>query len=192
MRRYRRSTRSEEDEEQLLSYASQTLSPKSRKRCEYFYTHLLSKAVSILSLILLVNAIRIRIVKRNGSYESSTLPSIETTSQSSFYSPSAPSVSSSTSSSTTTSISNNGHFDKESRKGENDICDPRVLTTQSRRFPWERKFYYNRHDFQPCTFTPIDEGGPIPAIFLVNGRSGSDVTWASITTLAGKKSPIGT
>jgi len=71
-----------------------------------------------------------------------------------------------------------------------DSCDQRVLTTNARR-NWGEKFYSNRHLFEACKFNPIEKGGPTPTIFLVNGRSGSDVTWRAITTLAGEESPIG-
>jgi len=49
----------------------------------------------------------------------------------------------------------------------------------------------NKDDFAPCHFTPIEEGGPVPVIFVVNGRSGSDATWSTLSSLAGGRSPIG-
>jgi len=51
--------------------------------------------------------------------------------------------------------------------------------------------FINRHDFPQCNFTPIDEGGPIPIIFIINGRSGSEATWATLSALAGSESKIG-
>jgi hypothetical protein len=51
--------------------------------------------------------------------------------------------------------------------------------------------FANRHQFPKCYFTPIEEGGPIPVIFIVNGRSGSHITWATLSTLAGGETPIG-
>jgi len=89
------------------------------------------------------------------------------------------------------SLNNNNTTHEYANLNDTDRCDPKVLTTQSRGFKWERKFYSNRNEFPVCKFTSIEDGGPIPVIFLVNGRSGSDVTWATITKLAGKKSPIG-
>jgi len=69
-------------------------------------------------------------------------------------------------------------------------CDQKVLTASARR-SWKEKVYSNRHLFDACKFTPIENGGPVPTIFLVNGRSGSDATWLAITALAGGASPIG-
>lgn len=51
--------------------------------------------------------------------------------------------------------------------------------------------YANREKFESCKFTPVEDGGPVPVVFIVNGRSGSDATWATLSTLAGGRSPIG-
>lgn len=69
-------------------------------------------------------------------------------------------------------------------------CMDEVRTKSSRRREGNETFL-NRHDFPQCKFAPIDEGGPIPAIFIINGRSGSDATWATLSTLAGNESAIG-
>lgn len=64
------------------------------------------------------------------------------------------------------------------------------MTKSSRRREGNLTFA-NRHQFPKCEYAPIEEGGTVPVIFIVNGRSGSDVTWATLSTLAGKISPIG-
>ena len=69
-------------------------------------------------------------------------------------------------------------------------CIDNVWTKSSRK-RYGNETFINRHAFPQCKFTPIDEGGPIPVIFVVNGRSGSDATWATLSTLAGSKSAIG-
>lgn len=65
-------------------------------------------------------------------------------------------------------------------------CDSRNLTTTAHNFNYTAKSFDRRHLYEPCTFTPILDGGPIPVVFLVNGRSGSSNTWMAISNLAGK------
>ena len=65
-----------------------------------------------------------------------------------------------------------------------------VSTKSSRRREGNETFI-NRHHFPQCKFTPIDEGGPVPVIFIINGRSGSEATWSTLSTLAGSESAIG-
>jgi hypothetical protein len=65
-----------------------------------------------------------------------------------------------------------------------------VWTASSRKRNVNQTFA-NRHRFQKCNFTPIEKGGPIPVVFIVNGRSGSDATWAALSSLAGGETPIG-
>jgi hypothetical protein len=69
-------------------------------------------------------------------------------------------------------------------------CVDKVYTQSSRKRNVNMT-YANRDQFQQCHFTPVEDGGPVPVVFIVNGRSGSDATWATLSTLAGKKSPIG-
>ena len=69
-------------------------------------------------------------------------------------------------------------------------CLDKVWTKSSRKRKGNETFI-NRKEFPQCTFTPIEEGGPTPVIFIVNGRSGSDATWATLSTLAGGASGIG-
>lgn len=69
-------------------------------------------------------------------------------------------------------------------------CVDKIHTKSSRKRNVNMTFV-NRHEFEKCQFTPVEDGGPIPVIFIVNGRSGSDATWATLSALAGGKSPIG-
>jgi hypothetical protein len=69
-------------------------------------------------------------------------------------------------------------------------CVDSVWTASSRKRDVNMT-YANRDQFKTCQFTTVEDGGPIPVIFIVNGRSGSDATWATLSTLAGGRSPIG-
>jgi len=53
------------------------------------------------------------------------------------------------------------------------------------------KTFATKDLFEKCEFVPLEEGGPQPVVFLVNGRSGSTNTWGTLSTLAGGHSPIG-
>ena len=66
-------------------------------------------------------------------------------------------------------------------------CIDTVYTKSSRKQNTNHAFI-NRHEYPICKF---EKDGPIPVIFIINGRSGSDATWATLSTLAGGKSPIG-
>ena len=68
-------------------------------------------------------------------------------------------------------------------------CVDYVWTKQSRNHnnTWANHTLANQYEFPKCEFTPVEEGGPVPVIFIVNGRSGSDVTWATLSRLAGGK-----
>ena len=69
-------------------------------------------------------------------------------------------------------------------------CVDKVWTESSRKRKANETFIH-RHEFPQCKFTPIEEGGSVPVIFIVNGRSGSDATWATLSTLAGGRSALG-
>ncbi len=69
-------------------------------------------------------------------------------------------------------------------------CAEDVLMRTSRK-PERKKTFATKHLYDKCEFVPLEEGGPLPVVFLVNGRSGSTNTWGALSTLAGGKSPIG-
>ena len=49
----------------------------------------------------------------------------------------------------------------------------------------DQKTYQRRNLYSKCMFTPAQENGPIPVLFIVNGRSGSSNTWQTLSKLAG-------
>jgi len=48
-----------------------------------------------------------------------------------------------------------------------------------------QKTYARRDLYTSCIFSPRNDNGPIPVLFIVNGRSGSSNTWLTLNKLAG-------
>ncbi|GFH59866.1 hypothetical protein CTEN210_16341 [Chaetoceros tenuissimus] len=69
-------------------------------------------------------------------------------------------------------------------------CVDQVYTQSSRKRNLKKgaMLFENRHEWPVCKF---EKDGPIPVVFIVLGRSGSDATWSTISKLAGGKSPLG-
>lgn len=69
-------------------------------------------------------------------------------------------------------------------------CVDQVYTQSSRKQNLLKgaMVFENRHEWLVCKF---EKDGPIPVVFIVLGRSGSDATWSTISKLAGGKSPLG-
>jgi len=51
----------------------------------------------------------------------------------------------------------------------------------------KEKTFDRRKLYPSCSFTPLDDSGPVPVLFLINGRSGSSNTWLTLSKLAGGK-----
>ncbi len=49
----------------------------------------------------------------------------------------------------------------------------------------QEKSYERRNLYNSCVFTPESNNGPIPVLFLADGRSGSSNTWLTLSKLAG-------
>ena len=73
---------------------------------------------------------------------------------------------------------------------QNAQCAKKVFMRTSREPKREETFATKDH-FEKCEFVPLEEGGPQPVVFVVNGRSGSDSTWGTLANLAGGFTPIG-
>lgn len=49
------------------------------------------------------------------------------------------------------------------------------------------KTFARKDKYSVCKFTPIREKGPVPVLFIAEGRSGSSNTWMTLSTLAGEQ-----